>query len=122
MHRIHLVLADLEPVARIVNLIGLEIRDRAPRPEIVFGKGGHFLGRAHIGEDNAGEFMGRIGALEGFVLDPAFRRLTRGFQDRAVAVEQPAVIAAADAPLLDLAEFERGAAVAAMLFEQGRLA
>jgi len=52
------------------------------------------------------------------VLDLAGGGLARGFQDGAVGVEQPAMVAAAYAVLLDDAELERGVAVAAQQVQQ----
>ncbi len=53
---------------------------------------------------------------------PIFERavigLTRRFEDCAVGAKQPAVIAAADPVFADQTEFERGAAMRAMQFQQ----
>ena len=59
-------------------------------------------------------FRGRVGPLEHRVAQPALRRLAGCFKHGTIDVEQPAVIAAADAALLDAAVFERRAAVAAV--------
>jgi len=52
------------------------------------------------------------------VLQRAVGGLARGFEDRAVGAEEPAVIAAANARFADQSEFERGAAMRAMQFQQ----
>jgi superfamily II DNA helicase RecQ len=64
----------------------------------------------------------RIGAVEQPVLQRAVGRFARRFEDRAVAAEQPAVIAAANAGVADQAEFERGAAMRAMQLQKADLA
>jgi len=68
-------------------------------------------------------FVDRVGAVEQPILQPAGWRLAGGFEDRAVDIEQPAVIAAAYPLVADEPEFQRCAAVRAMQFEQaGRAA
>jgi hypothetical protein len=74
--------------------------------------------RAHVSEDQTLDLLDRVGALADLVADRGVLRLARGLQDRAVHVEVPAVVAAADAALLDLAVFQGGPAVGAMAVQQ----
>src|SRR5947208_737456 len=76
------------------------------------------VGRSEIAENEAVRFMRRIGAVTQLVIQRAVSRLPRGFQDRAVDVEQPPMIAAAYPLRADEAEFERGAAMRAVQFQQ----
>ena len=71
-----------------------------------------FLGRAQIGEDQAVALLDRIPGLAHLVAMRAAVGLAGLLEAMALDVEQPAVIAAADAALLDLAVVERGAAMA----------
>ena len=118
MGRVHAVFFDLQPVAlpdcrRAGDLavagqvVGVEDR-----------KIGLLVGRAHIGEHQPVVLAHRVGAMAQPVLERAVGGLTRGFEDRAVGAEQPAVVAAANALLIDQPEFERGAAMRAMQFQQ----
>jgi hypothetical protein len=79
------------------------------------------LRRAEIGEHQAVTVLGRIPRL---AHAPALRAsrvgLCRHLQAPAFDVEQPAVIAAADTALLDLAVVERGAAMAAARIDEAR--
>ena len=76
------------------------------------------LGWSHIGEDQPVELLYRVPGLAHLVLELAAVGLAGLFEAAALGVELPAVIAAADAVLLDLAIIERGAAVAAAGVEQ----
>jgi hypothetical protein len=118
MRRIHAVVLDLQPVAvpksrrarrNLVSgqVIGVEHR------EIRL-----LVGRTHIREHQSLVLTNRIGAMEKAVLQCAVGRLSRGFEDRAVNVEQPAVIAAADPLFSDQAEFQRGAPMRAVQLQQ----
>ena len=118
MRRVHAIFFDLQPVAfpqgrRTGNLpvAGklVSIEDRKIRL---------LIRRPHIRKDQAGIFAHRIGAVKQPVFQRAVGRLAGGLDDRAVDVEQPAVIAAADALVADQAKFERGAAVRAMQFKE----
>jgi hypothetical protein len=60
----------------------------------------------------------RIGAVKEAVLQGAVCRLARRLEDRAVDVEEPAMIAAADPLFADETEFERGPAMRAVQFEK----
>src|SRR5207237_6109535 len=80
--------------------------------------GRRLVGRSEVGADQAVRFMRRIGAVPYLVLQRAVSRLARGFQDRAVDVEQPPMVAAAYPLRADEAEFERGAAMRAVQFQQ----
>ena len=113
VHRVHHVLVQLQPVARMPErerdqavvglLVGVEVRER-----------GDVLGRPHVGEDEAGELARRIRALGDGVPDGAPGRLARRLEDHPVHVEQPSVVAAADPALRHDAELERRASVAAV--------
>ena len=59
--------------------------------------------------------MYRVGTLEQPIFKRAIWRLARDIEDRAVHIELPAVIAAANAIFLDFTERQRRAAVAAPL-------
>src|SRR5580658_1760269 len=118
MRRVHAVFFDLQPVAfpqcrRAGNLAVagklVSIEDR---------KIGLLIRRPHIRKDQARIFAHWIGAMKQPVLQRAIGRLARGLEDRAVDVEQPAMIAAAYALVADQTEFERRAAVWAVQFEQ----
>src|SRR6185312_9445772 len=78
------------------------------------------LGRTHIGPDEAIEFVHRIPGLTDVILVLAAFRLTGLIETVAFHIEEPAVIAAADAFILDLAVIERRAAVRAAWIEQAR--
>src|SRR5207245_8434866 len=71
------------------------------------------LGRSEVGEDQAVALLQGIPGLPYLVLEQAALGLAGLFEAMALGVELPAVIAAADAVLLDLAVIERGAAMAA---------
>src|SRR5439155_9971414 len=58
------------------------------------------------------------GSVAEAVLQCAVGRFARSLEDRAVDIEEPAVIAAADALVAYQAELERGAAMRAMQFEE----
>ncbi len=74
--------------------------------------------RAHIGEDEAVAFLERIPGLADFLaLAPALG-LARLIEAASLHVEEPAVIAAADAVILDPPVIERRAAMAAARIEQ----
>ncbi len=115
---IHAVVLHLEPVAR----------EREPRgglepipreiERVVDREAGSPIGRPHVREDHAAEIEGRIRPLAEGVFQSAARRLPRCFEDPAVDVEDPAVVAAANPPLTDQAVLERRAAVRAVQLEQ----
>ena len=77
------------------------------------------LGRAEIGEDQAVTLLDRIpGLAHALALRARRVGLARHLQAMAFDVEQPAVIAAADAALFDLAVVQRGAAMRAARHHQ----
>lgn len=109
MRRIHAVFLDLQPVARperwgadnqlvAWQVIGIEHRERR-----------FLVRRSHIGKDQARVFMHRVSPMTEPILQRTIGRLAWRFKDRAVNVEQPAVVAAADAPVGDQPVFKRGA-------------
>jgi hypothetical protein len=81
-----------------------------------------FLGRSQIGENQSVAFLNRVPGLAHLVLERAAVRLTGLFEATALGVELPAVIAAADAVLLDLAIVRGWSAVAATRVQQARAA
>src|SRR5262249_6567043 len=97
------------------HLAGLELLQA-----LVTGQRRLFLRRPHIGEDEPVELGDRIPGLAHATASEAAFRLARLVEAATLDVEQPAVIAAADAPLLDLAVIERGAAMAAARLPQAR--
>ena len=78
------------------------------------------LGRPHIGEDQPVALLDRIPGLAHLLAKQAAVRLAGLLKAMALRVEQPAVIAAADAALLDLAVIERRAAMAAARVDEPR--
>src|SRR5712671_975792 len=79
---------------------------------------GLFLGWTHIGEDQPIAFGNRVPGLAHLVPELAAIGFAGLLKATALSIELPAVIAAADAVLLDLAIIERGAAVAAAGVQQ----
>ena len=117
VERVHRVLGHLQPVARVVDRIGHEI-DAGQRERVEHRELGGELRRTEVGEDEAGEFPGRVGAVAELARDGAVRRLAGRLQNGAVHVEQPAVVAAADAALGDDSVLQRRPAVAAVLVQE----
>ena len=79
-----------------------------------------FLRRPHIGEDQSVELLhGVPGLAHAIALEAAFG-LARLLEAMALGIEQPAVVAAANAAVLDAAVIERRAAVAAVRLHQPR--
>ena len=113
MDRIGPVLVRLQPIARVVDLVGHQAVALGVDQAVEDRKFRDLFRRTQIGEYEPGMFAGRVGAVAELVFDPAARRLARRLQDRPVHIVMPAVIAAADAALLDETVFERRVAVAA---------
>ncbi len=118
MRRVHGVFLDLQPVALPQGRRAGDLAVAGQVPGVEHREIGLLVRRAHIGEDQPLMLVHRIGAVEQPVLQGAVGRLARGFEDRPVAIEQPAMIAAADALVADQPEFERGPAMRAMQFEE----
>src|SRR5262249_50912338 len=81
--------------------------------------------RAHVDEDESGEFLGLVGADAAFVAEVVFR--VRGILERlldtaAARVEFPAVVLAADTIILDHAISEAGAAMRTVLVDDAEMA
>src|SRR5262245_26881391 len=118
MGRVHTVFLDLKPVALPES--------RGASEELVawqvkgIQKWEHWslFRRSHVGEDQPGMFVHRIGAMKEAVLQSAVGGLAWRFEDCAVDVEQPAVIAASDTLLADQAELQRGAPMRTVQFQQ----
>ena len=121
VHRIHRVLALLQPVAGRVDRIRHEVVT-GDVEGIENGEGRHVIRRAHIGEDQPLELLHRIGRLADLGADRTRFGFARRLEDRAVDIKMPAVIAAANAALLDAAVLERRAAMCAVPTEQADLA
>ena len=117
VHRVDDRIQHLQPVAGETADIGHH-RHARDLVGVVDREWRNLRERTHVGEDQALVFAHRIGALaqaRARLLGAlAVRRLARRLEDAAVHVEQPAVVAAADAALLADAVFERGLAVAAI--------
>src|SRR6185312_7187544 len=85
---------------------------------VVARQHGAFIGRAHIGEDQPVALLKGIPGLAHFLLEQAAFGFAGLLQATALGIELPAVVAAAQTIVLDLAVIERGAAVAAAGVEQ----
>ena len=117
VERIPGVFHHLQPVARRFDQVrdhfvavldhGVEHRERR-----------HGLARPHVGKRESLVFNDRIGAETGAFLQSAADRFAGAFLDRTVDAVLPAVIAAADAALLDDAKFERHVAMRAVQVHQ----
>ena len=117
VHRVHRVLGDLQPVAGVVSGVGHALRiDHVEG--VVDGKRGPVPGRSQVCEHHAVAHLHRIGGLADLGQERGVRGLRRRLQQRAVHVEAPSVVAAAQAPLLALAVLERGVPVRAVPMEQ----
>ena len=95
MRRVHAVVFDLQPVALPQGRCASDHPVAGQIIGIKDRKLGLFVGRAHIGEDEAPVFAHGIGAVEEPVLQCAVGRLSGGFEDAALDIVEPAVIAAA---------------------------
>ena len=115
--RVHRVLGYLQPVAGVVDEVGHEL-DAREREGVEHRELGHVLRGAEVGEDESGELPSWIGAVAKLAGDGALGRLGGRLENGAVHVEQPAVVAAADAMLRDDSVLQRRAAVAAMLVQE----
>ncbi|MET3311587.1 hypothetical protein ABIF41_003428 [Bradyrhizobium japonicum] len=105
---------DCRPAAADRGIVGLdELAVVHVFEALIARQHGAFLGRAHIGEDQSVALFDRVPGLAHLVLELAAVGLAGLLQAVALGVELPAVIAAADSVLLDLAIIERGAAMAA---------
>ena len=113
VERIHGIFLRVQPVALVRKGEGDE-PDARHLEEIEVWLVRDQVGRAHVGPDHAVDLGRRIGTVKETVLQSRIGRFARCFQDGAVDVEQPAVIAAADAPLGDDAVLQRGAPMAAV--------
>ena len=117
MHRVHGVFHNLEPVAGVVVALAGDEAVAFAFPTVADGEGGDVFGRPHISENGAAEFVGGIGAVAEAVFKGGAGGFARGFEDGAVDVEQPAVVAATDAALRDQPELQGCAAVGAVGFD-----
>ena len=129
MERIDDVLEMLQPVARNDRrpaaadrgIVGLDEFALVHRLQAIVARQHRLLlRRSHVGEDQAVVLFQRIPGLAHLVPEAAAVRLARLLQAMAGRVELPAVVAAADAVVLDLAIIERGAAMTAARMQQPR--
>jgi len=118
VHRIHRVVLHLEPVARQEELRGRVQLETRHGKRVVHREHGRHPGRPHVGEDQAAELVRGVRAVAQPLPQRALGGLARRLEKAAVHVEDPAVIAAADAALLENAVLERRAAVRAVQLEQ----
>src|SRR5262249_40638310 len=115
---VHRVVLHLEPVARHRELRGrVELESRHVE-RVVHREYGLRIRGPHVREDQPAELERGVGALTESMPQRALRRLARRLENAAVDVEDPAVIAAADAPRLKDAELERRSAVRAVQLQQ----
>ncbi len=125
MKGIHDVLIKLQPVAledltaaeSVARAIG-DDSSLALLDEIVARQHRHSIERSHVREDQTAVFPTGIPGLPDAILVGAVGRLARLIETSAFDIEQPAVIAAANAALFGSAVVERRSAVAAMLVEE----
>src|SRR5271154_2091654 len=87
------------------------------REEIVIRKFRR-LARAQIGEERTGALDDRVGRLPDLIFERAVLRFGRLFQTRAVDIVEPTVIETTQAAVLEPAEREIGASMAAVPVEQ----
>ena len=127
MEGIHHVLEVLQPVARhdrgaaaadarVVGIDELSVVEDLQR--VIARQDGLPLGRAHVGEEQTVALLHRIPRLAHEVAVAPAVRFARLLQAVSLDVEQPAVIAAAEPALLDLAVVERGPAVRAACVDE----
>src|SRR5262249_29721223 len=103
---VHGIFEDLEPIARIEVFAARDESIARATEAVVERKGWPLLWRTHVREHDAVVLVDRIGAVAEPILERARRWLARSFEDRAVHVEEPAVVAAADSSLGDQAELQ----------------
>ena len=122
MHLIGDVVEQLQPIAR-KHIAERDQSGVAVLLEgIVFRKRRHLFVRTEECEDQSVAFEHRIRALRDRLPQPgALVALSRHLEDGAVNIVMKAVVTAADPALLDDAELERCAAVAAMAMKQPNL-
>src|SRR6185437_13801570 len=97
------------------RFIGIELVEHVPARQHRL-----FPGWTEIGEDQPIALFHRIPGLAHIVAVLAELGLARLLEAIPLRIEEPAVIAAADAALLDLAVIKRGAAMGAARIEQAR--
>src|SRR4051794_24372483 len=85
---------------------------------VEIGEAGHLGRRTHIGEDQTVPLLDGVGGLADRGADRGIRQLAGRFENGAVDVEMPTVIAAAYAALLDTAELQRCTAMRAVPMQQ----
>ena len=117
VRRIDAVFVDLEPIAGHSNgvrqksvagqIVDVELRERRTQ-----------VRRPHISEEEAAKFVNRVSAMEDTPTQRATVFFARRFENCAVHVVEPAVIATPQAVGFDPSELERGSAMATMTIKQ----
>jgi hypothetical protein len=118
---IHGVLHDLQPVARIEILLAGDESIAGPLEAIIQRERRLLVRRPHVPEHDPFVLMGWVGALAEPVFQRAVGWLARGLDDGSIHAEEPAVVAAPDAPLGDQSEFQRSPAVGTVQLEQSHV-
>src|SRR5215471_6985387 len=122
MRRVHAVLLDLHPIAVPEGRRARHHPVTRQVKGVEYRKLRLLIRWSHIGKNQPPVFVDRICAMKEPILQCAVLRLSRGFEDRAVDIKEPAVITAPNALLADEAEFERCAAMRAMELQQSKRA
>src|SRR5262249_50238849 len=105
-------------VARVEVFLARDQAIARPIEAVIDREGRPTIGRPHIRKDDAAVLMRGVGAVMEPVLESAFIRLPRRFENLPVRRKQPAMVAAAYALGVDQPEFERGPAVWAVQLQQ----
>ena len=115
---------DLRAAATDAAVVGFEhLAGIEVFKALVARQHGFFPGRTHIGPDQAVQLLHGIpGLAYALARQATAARFAGLLHAAALHVEQPAVVAAADAALLDLAVEQRGATVRAVRIDQARAA
>ncbi|MCY1542438.1 hypothetical protein D9M68_781840 [compost metagenome] len=114
---VHDVLEHLQPVARVDIGEGHQLSSFRLGEGLEFRELRFFIRRPHVGEHQAAALKRRIGALAHAFLQLAALGLARGFQQGAVHIPLPAVVATTDAVFLNDAELQRRPTVGAMTMQ-----
>jgi hypothetical protein len=122
VHGIHGIFQDLQPVARIIILLARDELVSRSRKAVIDRERRLYVGRPHVGKDDAIILMRGIGPMTEPVLQGTVCRFTRGLQDCTVYTEEPAVIAAADPLIRDQPIFQRGPSMRTVQLQHTHLA
>src|ERR1044071_9799015 len=77
---------------------------------IIVGQQRHWFG-PHVNEDHATRLLSSVCWLAHLCFERALRRLTWGLENFSLNIVQPAMIATAKPAILEMTEFQRGAAM-----------